>query len=219
MLVSNLFLMVMLRDKGFLFYSFFQVSTLLYLANAQGYVQRYLLPDITFANSFVIPLFVELGIISLLVFAGKFFKINELPRIWRIPYQVMLSIMTVSLLPTPFIGAKILDVVLPLGLLIYVYVPSLALYKLACGYKPPVSTCSPGHFSYYRFLAIWKEWGCSRSPRWYRQAIQLDACSCHQQSLALADRFNLYKQETINAQSASWISRSPETHGSLNSNP
>ena len=205
MLVSNLFLMVMLRDKGFLFYSFFQVSTLLYLANAQGYVQRYLLPDITFANSFVIPLFVELGIISLLVFAGKFFKINELPRTWRIPYQVMLSIMIVSLLPTPFIGAKILDVVLPLGLLIYVYVPSLALYKLAHGYKPARFYL----FSWTFFLisgssAILERMGLFTVPNLIpEQAIQLGCVFLVTfQSLALADQFNLYKQETINAQSA-----------------
>ena len=205
MLVSNLFLMAMLRDKGFLFYSFFQVSTLLYLANAQGYVQRYLLPDITFANSFVIPLFVELGIISLLVFAGKFFKINELPRIWRIPYQVMLSIMMVSLLPTPFIGAKILDVVLPLGLLIYVYVPSLALYKLAHGYKPARFYL----FSWTFFLitgssAILERMGLFTVPNLIpEQAIQLGCVFLVTfQSLALADQFNLYKQETFNAQSA-----------------
>jgi len=205
MLVYNLVLTVMVKDRSFVLYSFFQVSVLLFLANVQSYAQHYLWPGQTYFNTFSIPLFAELIMISTLLFGATFLKIEEAPKVWKLPYFVLLSAMTLCLLPTPFIGAKILEVVLPIGLVVLVYIPILAVRAWLQGYKPArFYLLSWTVFFVAGFVVILERMGAFTIGQLIpEQTLQLGAIYIVAfQSVALADRFNLYKQETINAQAA-----------------
>lgn len=205
MLVYNLVLTIMVKDRSFILYSFFQVSVLLFLANVQSYAQHYLWPGQTYFNTFSIPLFVELSMISTLLFGATFLKIHEAPRTWKLPYFILLWVMTLCILPTPFIGAKILEVVLPIGLVVLIYIPIMAIRAWLQGFKPArFYLLSWTVFFVAGFIVILERMGVFTIGQLIpEQTLQLGAIYIVAfQSIALADRFNLYKQETINAQAA-----------------
>lgn len=205
MLVYNLVLTIMLKDRSFVLHSFFQVSVLLFLANVQSYAQHYLWPGQTYFNTFSIPLFVELSMISTLLFGTTFLKIHEAPKVWRLPSFILLGAMTLCILPTPFIGAKILEVVLPIGLVVLIYIPIIAVRAWLQGFKPArFYLLSWTVFFVAGFVVILERMGAFTIGQLIpEQTLQLGAIYIVAfQSIALADRFNLYKQETINAQAA-----------------
>ncbi len=205
MLVYNLVLTIMVKDRSFVLYSFFQISVLLFLANVQAYAQHYLWPGQTYFNTFSIPLFVELSMISTLLFGATFLKIEEAPKVWKLPSFILLGAMTLCILPTPFIGAKILEVILPIGLVVLIYIPIMAVRAWLQGYKPArFYLLSWTVFFVAGFVVILERMGAFTIGQLIpEQTLQLGAIYIVAfQSIALADRFNLYKQETINAQAA-----------------
>lgn len=205
MLVYNLVLTIMVKDRSFVLYSFFQISVLLFLANVQAYAQHYLWPGQTYFNTFSIPLFVELSLISTLLFGATFLKIEEAPKVWKLPSFILLGAMTLCILPTPFIGAKILEVILPIGLVVLIYIPIMAVRAWLQGYKPArFYLLSWTVFFVAGFVVILERMGAFTIGQLIpEQTLQLGAIYIVAfQSIALADRFNLYKQETINAQAA-----------------
>ena len=204
MLVYNLVLTVMVKDRSFIIYSFFQLSVLLFLANVQAYAQHYLWPGKTYFNTFSIPLFAELSLISMLLFGATFLKIDGAPRAWKLPYPILSGILILCVLLTPFIGAEILEVVLPIGLVVLVYIPIMAIRAWLHGYKPArFYLLSWTVFFLAGFAVILERMGFFTFTQLIpEQALQFGAVYIVAfQSVALADRFNLYKQETINAQS------------------
>ncbi len=205
MLVYNLVLTIMVKDRSFVLYSFFQISVLLFLANVQSYAQHYLWPGQTYFNTFSIPLFVELSMISTLLFGAAFLKIEEAPKVWKLPYFILLGTLTLCILPTPFIGAKILEVILPIGLVVLIYIPIMAVRAWLQGFKPArFYLLSWTVFFVAGFVVILERMGAFTIGQLIpEQTLQLGAIYIVAfQSIALADRFNLYKQETINAQAA-----------------
>jgi diguanylate cyclase len=205
MFISNLLLTIMLWDKSYLYYSIFQISMIFCLAVLQGYTSRYLWPEQTQINTIIVPLLVEFGLIGLLLFAGTFLQINEQTRAWRVPYQILLTTIVLSTIPTPFIGAKILDVILPMGLLVFIFAPMLAVRAWLNGYREArFYLLSWTVFLITGFSVILERMGLFTIAKLIpEQALQFSCIYIVAfQSLALADRFNLFKQETINAQTA-----------------
>jgi diguanylate cyclase (GGDEF)-like protein len=205
MFIYNLFLTIALWDKGFLYYSFFQISLLFFLGSVQAYAPRYLWPEQTQINTFAIPLFAELGLIGAMLFAGTFLQIDQQPTGWKISYRILLATMIFFVLPTLFIGAKALDVVLPLGLVILIYIPLMAVRAWLYKFKPArFYLLSWIVFFIVGFGIILERMGIFTIRQLIpEQALQFSCVYIVAfQSIALADRFNLYKQETINAQSA-----------------
>jgi diguanylate cyclase len=205
MLVYNLVLTVIVKDRSFILYSFFQISVLLFLANVQSYAQHYLWPGQTYFNTFSIPLFVELSMISTLLFGATFLKIEEAPKVWKLPSFILLGAMTLCILPTPFIGAKVLEAVLPIGLVVLIYIPIMAIRAWLQGFKPArFYLLSWTVFFVAGFVVLLERMGAFTIGQLIpEQTLQLGAIYIVAfQSIALADRFNLYKQETINAQAA-----------------
>jgi two-component system, sensor histidine kinase LadS len=205
MFIYNLVLTIMVKDRGFVFHALFQISILLYLGNVQAYAQRYLWPELTYFNTFTIPLSVELTLIGILLFGATFLRINEAPKAWKIPYRVLLTTLILCILPTPFIGAKILDVVLPTGLVVLMYIPVMAVRAWLGGYTPArFYLLSWTFFLLTGFGVTLERMGLFTVTQLIpEQALQVGAVYIVAfQSVALADRFNLYKQETINAQAA-----------------
>lgn len=205
MFIYNLFLAVTLWDKGFLYYSFFQISLIFFLGSVQAYTPRYLWPVQTQINTFAIPLFLELGVIGAMLFAGEFLQIKEQSTGWKISYRILLTAITLLVLPTPFIGAKVLSIVLPLEFLIFFYIPIMAMYRWLNGFKPArFYLISWTVFFVVGIGSMLERMGIFTATQLIpEQALQFSCVYIVAfQSLALADRFNLYKQETINAQSA-----------------
>jgi diguanylate cyclase len=205
MLVYNFILLFIMRDLGYVYYAFFQLFLLLYLACVQGYAPRYLWPNVTFPNFFVIPLFIELAVIFLLLFTREFLHIDiDSSAKWiRYAYRILIGLLVIAIPPTLEIGAKILTVVLPLVLAAHVYALVIGVWALSHGYKPA---------RYY--LLSWSIYlvvglgAALHHMGWLtikqivpEQAIQFGAVYLVTiQSLALADRINYYKQEHLNAQ-------------------
>ncbi|HQV63772.1 MAG TPA: 7TM-DISM domain-containing protein, partial [Anaerolineales bacterium] len=101
MFIYNLFITIMLWDKGFLYYSCFLIAMIFYLGVGQGYVSHYLWPEQTVINTFIVPLSIEFAMMGLLLFAGSFLQVTKQSRGWRIAYQILLTLIGLSIIPTP----------------------------------------------------------------------------------------------------------------------
>jgi hypothetical protein len=111
----------MLWDKGFLYYSCFLIAMIFYLGVGQGYASHYLWPEQTLINTFIVPLSIEFAVLGVLLFAGSFLQITRQSRGWKIPYQILLTVIILSIIPTPILGAKVLGIVFPLILLTFIF--------------------------------------------------------------------------------------------------
>ncbi|MCB0119669.1 MAG: diguanylate cyclase, partial [Anaerolineales bacterium] len=203
MLIYNGILLFVLHDRGYIYYSFFQASLLLYLASIQGYTPRYIWPNSTLPNPFVIPLTIELAGIFQILFSWEFLYFKSTAKWMRHTRNMLVGVLIVSIPPTFFIGAKILILVLPILLVINLLSFLFGVWTMTQGYKPA-----------RYFLASWSIYiiiGISvilQHMGWItieqlipEQAFQLGAVYLITfQSLALADRIRYYKQENINAQ-------------------
>jgi len=213
MLVYNIVLLFILRDRSYLYYALFQLFLLLYLGSIQGYAPRYLWANAISLNFFVIPLFIELSAIFLLLFAGVFLRFDS-RTIWfdRIRY-VLTALLAFSIPPTLIIGARVLTVVLPLVLAVFLYAFVLGVWALRRGYKPArYYLFAWSIFLIFGFGAVLQREGwLAINQAIPEQAIQLGAVYLVTfQSLALADRIGYYKQEHLNAQTR-LISQQKET--------
>ena len=205
MFIYNLFLTIMLWDKGFLYYSCFLIAMIFFFLVGSGYASRYLWPGQILINTFIIPLSIEFALMGLLLFAGSFLQITEQSRGWQIAYQTSLTLIILSVLPTPFIGAKALDVIFPLILLIFIFVLSLAIRVWLNGYKAArFYLISWTIFLVVTFISTLERMGWFTIVKMIPDQMILFSSIyvVAFQSIALADQFGLYKQETINAQSA-----------------
>ena len=205
MFIYNLFITIMLWDKGFLYYSCFLIAMIFYLGVGQGYASHYLWPEQTLINTFIVPLSIEFAMMGFLLFAGSFLQITKQSRGWQIVYQISLPLIILFILPTPFIGAKVLDIVFPFILLTFIFVLSLAIHAWLNGYKAArFYLISWTIFLIVTFISTLESMGFFTITKLIPDQMVLfsSVYVAAFQSIALADQFGLYKQETINAQSA-----------------
>ncbi len=205
MFIYNLFLTVMLWDRGYLYYSFCLISLIFYMGSVQAYLPRYLWPNQTAINTFVIPFSVSLGLISILLFAGEFLQIKTQPRAWRIPHRLLLSVLIGCGMLTPFLQTRLLDAILFSSLIAFIYIPCLALRAWMHGYKPArFYLISWTVFFVAASSVILESMGVFTVQYLIpeQQILFGGVYLVAFQAIALADRFNLYKQETISAQAA-----------------
>jgi diguanylate cyclase len=203
MLFYNIILLFVMRDLGYVYYSSFQIFLLLYLGSIQGYAPRYLWPNATSLNFFVIPILIEVAITFQLLFIWEFLRFDSRPKWLAYICHILVVIFLISIPPTLIIGAKILTVVLPLVLIVQVYALVLGVWAMWRGYKPA---------RYYLFAwSIYLVVGFGAALHhmgWFtaiqlipEQALQLGAVYLVIfQSFALADRISYYKQEHLNSQ-------------------
>jgi len=202
-LIYNIVLLFIIRDLGYIHYALFQIFLLLYLGSIQGYAPRYLWPNATSLNFFIIPLFIELAMIFQLLFTWNFLGFDSRPKWLDYICHILIGAFIFSIPPTLEIGAKTLIVVLPLVLVAHAYALVLGVWAMLRGYKPA---------RYYLFAwSIYLIVACGAALQhmgWFtikqiipEQAILLGAVYLVIfQSLALADRINYYKQEHLNVQ-------------------
>jgi len=202
-LIYNIVLLFIIRDLGYINYVLFQIFLMLYLGSIQGYAPRYLWPNATSLNFFVIPLFIELAMIFQLLFTWKFLGFDSRPKWLDYICYILVGAFIFSIPPTLEIGAKNLRVVLPLVLVAHTYALVLGVWAMWRGYKPA---------RYYLFAwSIYLIVACGAALQhmgWFtiqqiipEQALQIGAVYLVIfQSLALADRINYYKQEHLNVQ-------------------
>jgi len=205
MLVYNFFMTIILREKSFTYYTLFQVALLLHFGNALAYTQRYLWPNQPYINTFIVPLTIELVLISLTLFAGAFFQIQRQVRAWQWGYNAILVILIVSVIPTPFIKVQVLDLVLPMVVATVVFIFLLALWTWLHGFKPArFYLTSWSIFLLIALISVLESMGVLTISQVLPELLlQFGAVYVVAfQSLALADRFNLYRQELLNSQSA-----------------
>jgi diguanylate cyclase (GGDEF)-like protein len=215
MLIYNIILLIIMRDRGYIYYAFFQIFVLLYLGSIQGYAPRYIWPNTTSLNFFVIPLFIEVAIIFMLLFSWEFLRFDARPKWLAYICYILIAAFIFAIPPTLEIGAKTLSVVLPLVLVTHAYALVLGAWAMWHNYKPA---------RYYLFAwSIYLIIGLGSALHhmgWLtvkqmipEQALQLGAVYLVIfQSFALADRINYYKQEHLNAQNG-FISQQKETMG------
>jgi diguanylate cyclase (GGDEF)-like protein len=196
MLVYNLFLALTLRDRGYFYYFFFQASLLLYLAGVRGYGPRYLWPEVTWFSPFIISLLLELILISLLLFSGEFLKIEtHAPRL-RPVHGALLGFLALAIVPTPLIGSDILIVIIPTAFVVLAFTSVLGVLVLRRGFRPAAYFL----LSWAPFFAIGLALILGRASILPAgslvsdQVLQVGAVfAVGVQSLALADRINLYR--------------------------
>jgi len=205
MLVYNLFMTLILREQSFVYYTLYLVFAILFLANYHAIAQHYLWPDATDLNTFIIPLTICLTLTTFFLFVGAFFQLPRLARGWTILYRGLLLLVIACTLASPFFKVAVLDVVIPLGGLMLCYTLAAAVWTWLHGYKPARFFMLSWTFFVGIVLAnIGESLGLininmSLSDMGMMFGLVFGVAF---QSLALADRFNLYKQEMINAQAA-----------------
>lgn len=203
MLIYNIILLFTMRDLGYVYYAFFQIFILLYLGSIQGYAPRYLWSNATALNFFVIPLFIELAVISMLLFTREFLRFDSRPKWLDYICYILLALFIFSIPPTLKFGAKILTVVLPLVLVTHGYALTLGVWAMWRGYKPArYYLLAWSIYLIVGLVAILQHMGWFTVKQMIpEQAIQLGAVYLVIfQSFALADRISYYKQEHLNAQ-------------------
>lgn len=205
MLIYNLFLAATLRDQGYLRYTFFQASLLLYLASVKGYGPHFLWPEQTWFNPFIISLSLELLLLCLLLFAATFLQVEAQAPELGLPYRILLGLLVLSMLTTPFIGSAVLTAVIPLAFMVLVFAALMGAWVLRHGYRPARYYL----ISWSVFLVIGLVLILERVDFIHfegmlpDQALEIGAVFMVAfQYLALADRINLYKQERLEAQHA-----------------
>jgi diguanylate cyclase (GGDEF)-like protein len=203
MLLYNIILLFIMRDLGHVYYALFQTFLLLYLGSVQGYAPRYLWPNATYLNVFVIPLFIALGGLFQTLFSWDFLRFASHPKWVDYIRNILVGLFAVSIPPAFVIGAKTLTVILPLILAVNIYAFFFGVWASWRRYKPA---------RYYLFAwSIFLIIGLGATLHhmgWItvkqiipEQALHLGAVYLVIfQSFALADRINFYKQEHLNAQ-------------------
>lgn len=196
MLIYNLFLAITLRDKGYYYYTFFQGSLLLYLASVSGYGPFYLWPGVTWFNPFIISLLIGLLLISLLLFAGTFLLIDShAPRL-KLIRQVLILMLAMAILPTPWLGSVVLYALIPLAFIVLAYAALAGIWVWRGGYRPALYYLVSWSLFFFLGMAMILERMSvlNYGSLFTEHGLQLGAVfAVAVQSLALADRINLYK--------------------------
>ena len=203
MLVYNLVLLLGLRDRGFLYYVFFQLFLLLSLSSVQAYTSRYLWPNATTMNVFIIPLAVELAAIFLLLFSRDFLNYDTYPKCMEYAFYALLVLLTLSIPPTFYVGARIFILVFPPAAGVFTYVFLLGVWALRWKHKPArYYMFSWSLFLIIGFAMIFQRIGWITIENFApEQALQLGAVFLVTfQSLAQVDRINFYKQGHLDNQ-------------------
>jgi two-component system, sensor histidine kinase LadS len=203
MLAYNLVLLFIIRDLGYIYYVLFQTSILLFLGCLLGYAPRYLWPNITAWNFFVIPLFVELSAVFQILFTHEFLRFQSRANWLDRTCYILVGLFVIFIPFTLSAGAKILVIILPVVLIAQIYVLFQGVYAMRNGYKPArYYLFSWSIYLLFGFGMIFQHMGWLTIKQFSPdQALQLGVIYLVTfQSLALADRINYYKQENLNTQ-------------------
>ena len=69
MALYNFFLFFFLRNKAYLYYSFYVVMCAAFIGSIHGWASFYLLPDFNFIHQYGYPIYLSIGLIALCYFA------------------------------------------------------------------------------------------------------------------------------------------------------
>lgn len=203
MLIYNGILLITLHDLGYVYYAFFQIFLILYLGSIQGYVPRFLWPNATFPNFYIIPLSIELARIFQILFSWEFLHFAPDKKWPRYIRDALIAVLAGSIPLTFVVGARILVLILPVILIMYLCIFLLGAWALWRGYKPArYYLFSWSIYLVIGFSAILQHMGWFTVKQMIpEQAFQFGAIYFVTfQSLALVDRIRFYKQENLNAQ-------------------
>jgi two-component system, sensor histidine kinase LadS len=203
MLIYNGILLITLHDLGHVYYAFFQTFLILYLGSIQGYVPRFLWPNDTLPNFYIIPFSIELAGIFQILFSWEFLHFVPDAKWPRYIRNALIAVLAGSIPFTFVVGARILILILPVILIMYLCIFLLGVWALWRGYKPArYYLFSWSIYLVIGFGAILQHMGWFTARQMIpEQAFQFGAIYFVTfQSLALADRIRFYKQENLNAQ-------------------
>jgi PAS domain S-box-containing protein len=202
MIGYNAFLFLSLRDKNYLYYVLFITAFLLFQASFAGHAQQYLWPNLVGWNRFAVPFFSATAVMTALIFTASFLglraRIPKLNRAW-----VMLQIVWgLLLLLTLFVSYRL--IIRPIVVLVILSF----LLMLGSGFVIWRQGYRPARFyalSWTPFLAsiivlALVRFGLAPSATLTEQSYLMSAVlMVLLLSLALADRINLLKAETDQA--------------------
>jgi signal transduction histidine kinase/PAS domain-containing protein len=202
MLGHNAILFLSLRDRNYLYYALFLGAFLLFQASFAGHAQQVLWPNLVAWNRFAVLSFATATPITALLFTASFLELGaRAPRLNR-ALVLLFIVLGIMLLLTPFVSYSLLIrpiVILIIGSFLLMLVSGFALWRR--GYRP----ARYYGLSWTAFLASvivlsLARYGLMPSTALTEQGYLVGiVATVLLMTLALADRINLLRKETQQA--------------------